>query len=178
VEGALYRGSEIDRLRPDDRFARVVAGALWSPGDSTISIEYFHNGEGMDDSAFDAYLDRLDRNLTSAQDPRLPPQTRSAFLAAWSADAAIPFSSNLGLRRHYGSATFSQRDLIDDLTVNLRAVAGFDDHGLIVTPGLAYAPPGHFQMSLDVVLLVGPQTAEYKLAPVRRAFQARVKYVF
>ncbi len=74
--------------------------------------------------------------------------------------------------------TFSRRDVIDDLTLNLRAVAGLEDRGLIVTPGLAYAPPGHLQMSLDVVLLAGPQTAEYKLAPVRRAFQARLKYIF
>jgi len=28
-------------------------------------------------------------------------------------------------------------------------------------------------MSLDIVLLFGPETAEYKLAPTRRAFQAR-----
>lgn len=178
AETALFRGSEIDRIREDDRFLRVATGALWSPGDSTLSFEYFYNGEGMDDAEFDAYLGRLDRNLASAQDPRLSPQARAAFFAAWSAEAAIPFSSNLGLRRHYGAVTFSRRDVIDDLTLNLRAVAGLEDRGLIVTPGLAYAPPGHLQMSLDVVLLAGPQTAEYKLAPVRRAFQARLKYIF
>ncbi len=47
-----------------------------------------------------------------------------------------------------------------------------------MTPGLAYAPSGNVQMSLDIVLLFGPDAAEYKLAPVKRALQARLKYSF
>ena len=33
-------------------------------------------------------------------------------------------------------------------------------------------------MSLDLVLLLGPEDAEYKLAPIKRAVQARLKYSF
>jgi hypothetical protein len=33
-------------------------------------------------------------------------------------------------------------------------------------------------MSLDLVLLFGPEDAEYKLAPIKRALQARLKYSF
>lgn len=178
AEAALYRGSEIDAGRPKDSFVRVATGGLWSPGDSSFSFEYFFNGEGMNDSAFHAYTGRLDRNLTAADDPRLPPSVRARAFAAWSADAAVPFGSNLGLRRHYASIAFTRREVATDLSVNLRAVSGLSDRGLIVTPGLAYAPSRNVQMSLDIVLLFGPDTAEYKLAPIKRAFQGRMKYFF
>ena len=69
-------------------------------------------------------------------------------------------------------------DATTDLSVNLRAVSGLSDRGLIVTPGLAYAPSRNVQMSLDIVLLFGPDTAEYRLAPIKRAFQGRMKYFF
>lgn len=178
AETAIYEGSEIDQARPDDRFLRVVAGALWSPGDFTISAEYFFNGEGMNGAQFRDYTMRLDRNLTAASDPRLPPPVRAASLAEWSLDAAIPFSSNLGLRRHYASIALTRSEVLSNLTANLRALAGLSDRGVILTPGLAYAPTGHVQMNLDIVLLFGSESAEYKLAPIKRAVQARMKYTF
>lgn len=178
AESALYRGSEIDPERARDRFLRVAAGALWTPGRSSLSVEYFWNGEGMSGSQFDAYTARLERNLATARDPRVPEPARNAAFAAWSVDAAIPFASNLGLRRHYASLAFTRNDVSTDLDLSLRAVTGLSDRGLILTPGLAYAPSGNVQMSLDIVLLFGPQTAEYKLAPIERAFQARLKYSF
>ncbi len=178
AESAWYRGSEIDSARAEDAFLRVAAGALWTPGNSSFSVEYFFNGEGMQRSQFDAYKARLDLHLTTAQDPRVPEPARNAAFAAWSVDAAIPFGSNLGLRRHYASVAFTRRDIATDLNLNLRAVRGLSDRGLIVTPGLAYAPTGNVQMSLDIVLLFGPEAAEYKLAPIKRAFQARLKYSF
>ncbi|MBX7187540.1 MAG: hypothetical protein K1Y01_20515 [Vicinamibacteria bacterium] len=178
AESALYRGSEIDRARSEDTFLRVSTGALWSPGDSTLSLEYFFNGEGMNDSQFRAYTARLDRNLGVANDPSAPPSARTAAFAAWNLDAAIPFGGNLGLRRHYASIAFTRREIAADLSLNLRAVIGLSDGGLIATPGLAYAPTRNVQMSLDLVLLFGPEDAEYKLAPIKRALQARLKYSF
>lgn len=178
AEGALYRGSEIDPARAGDTFARLAAGLLWTPGNSSFSLEYFWNGEGMSASQFDAYTVRLDRNLTAARDPRLSEIQRAAAFAAWSLDAAIPFAANLGLRRHYASMAFTRKEIAADLNASLRAVSGLSDRGLILTPGLAYAPTGNVQMSLDIVLLFGPAAAEYKLAPIKRALQARLKYSF
>lgn len=178
AETAVYRGSEIDPLSAKESFVRVAAGALWSPGDSTFSVEYFFNGEGMNAAKFAAYTSRLDRNLAASVDPGLPPETRALAFAAWSADVAIPFGANLGLRRHYLSLAFTRRELAADLNARLQVASGLSDRGLIVTPGLAYAPTPHVQMSLDLVLLFGPQAAEYKLAPVKRAVQARLKYSF
>jgi hypothetical protein len=178
AESAWYRGSEIDRARPGDTFLRVAAGALWTPGNSSLSVEYFWNGEGMNGSQFASYTNRLDRNLAAARDPKASDLARNAAFAAWSADAAIPFSSNLGLRRHYASLALTRKDVATDLDVSLRAVGGLSDRGLIMTPGVAYAPSGNVQMRLDIVLLFGPETAEYRLAPIKRAFQARLKYSF
>jgi len=178
AESALYRGSEIDPTRSEESFLRVSTGVLWSPGNSTFSVEYFFNGEGMNDEQFHAYTERLVRNLVIASDPGSPPPLRAAALAAWSLDAAIPFGGNLGLRRHYASLAFSRREIATDLSFNLRTVIGLSDRGFIVTPGLAYAPSRNVQMSLDVVLLFGPEDSEYKLAPIKRALQARLKYSF
>lgn len=178
AETSFYRGSEIEQSRVRDSFARMSLGFLWTPGDSTFSFEYFFNGEGMSAAQFRAYTTRLDRNLAAANDPRQPPDRRAAALLGWSVDAAIPFGGNLGLRRHYASAAFTRREVATDLNVTFRAVSGLSDRGLIVTPGLAYAPSPHVQMSLDLVLLFGPEAAEYKLAPIKRAFQARMKYTF
>jgi hypothetical protein len=177
-ESALYRGSEIDPARSEDLFGRVAAGALWSPGNSTFSLEYFFNGEGMNDEEFRAYTGRLVRNLAIAADPNAPPPVRAAALSAWNLDAAIPFGGNLGLRRHYASLAFTRREVVTDLSLNLRTVIGLSDGGLIATPGVAYAPSRHVQMSLDLVLLFGPEDSEYKLAPIKRALQARLKYSF
>jgi len=178
AESALYRGSEIDRLRPRQTFFRAATGVLWSPGDTTVSLEYFFNGEGMKGAEFDAYLAGLDRNLAAANDPGLPAAERAVALAAWSEEAGKPFGPNLGLRRHYLSVAITRREVLSDLTLTLRAVSGLADRGIILTPGLAYAPTGNVQMSLDLVLLLGPAAAEYQLAPVRRAVQARLKYSF
>ena len=178
AENALYRGSEIDPARSEEWFLRVSSGALWSPGDSTLSFEYFFNGEGMNDEQFRAYTRRLERNLDTANDPGVPPPLRAAAFAAWNLDAAIPFGGNLGLRRHYASVAFTRREVATDLSASLRTVIGLSDRGLIVTPGLAYAPTRNVQMSLDLVLLFGPEDAEYKLAPIKRALQARLKYSF
>ena len=178
AESALYRGSEIDATRSRDHFIRVVAGGLWSPGAHTVSFEYFFNGEGFNASEFAGYTARLDRNLARANEPKLDASLRSIAFAAWSRDAQIPFSSNLGLRRHYASLSLSRRDLAENLTANLRLVTGLSDRGLIATPGLAYAPGAHLQMNLDLVLLFGRAEAEYKLAPIKRAVQARMTYVF
>lgn len=178
AESALYRGSEIDPAKSRDVFLRVAAGGLWSPGNNSFSFEYFFNGEGMSADEFTAYEARLDRNLAASLDPRLPEPARAAAFGAWSRDAAIPFSANLGLRRHYLSLSFSRREVAQDLDLNLRAVTGLADRGLILTPGLAYAPSPHVRMSLDAILLFGPEQAEYRLAPIRRAFQARVRYSF
>lgn len=178
AESAVYRGSEIDRTRSADSFLRVSTGALWSPGDSTFTFEYFFNGEGMNDDEFQAYTARLERNLSIANDPGNPPAVRAGAFAAWRLDAAVPFAGNLGLRRHYASIAFTRREIVSDLSLNLRTVVGLSDRGLIVTPGLAYAPSRNVQMSLDLVLLFGPEDAEYKLAPIKRAVQARLKYSF
>jgi len=178
AEAAAYQGSEIDAARPGDSFWRLSTGGLWSPGDSSFSFEYFFNGEGMKGARFRAYTARLDRNLSAANDESLPPNARAAAFAAWSLDAAIPFASNLGLRRHYASLAFTRREVATDLNASVRVVSGLSDRGLIVTPGLAYAPSPNVQMSLDIVLLFGPETAEYKLAPIKSAFQARMKYSF
>ena len=60
----------------------------------------------------------------------------------------------------------------------MRAVVGLDDGGWALTPGIGYAPRGNVTLNLDTVLLLGPRDAEYRVAPVKAALQARVKVLF
>jgi len=63
-------------------------------------------------------------------------------------------------------------------TTSARAVLGLSDGSVALTPGLQFAPRGNLVMELDVVALLGPETSEFRLAPLRTAVQARMKVGF
>lgn len=178
AEMSFYRGAEIDGTRRQDFFARAAVGALWSQGDTSFSAEYFFNGEGYGSAEFNDYRRRLDRNFALSRDPRASNELRLLSAAAYAQDARIPFGENLGLRRHYATLSVTRSEIRPSLSASLRAVSGLQDSGLIVTPSLTYAPGRNLRMNADLILLFGPESAEYKLVPIRRAVQARVRYVF
>ena len=178
AEGSVYRGSEIPPARNDERFFRIVTGALRIIGETSIAIEYFYNGEGYDDTQMAAYLGGLDAAYAAATDPRLPAQEQDRALRQYLAAAAVPYSGGLGLRRHYLEASWSRAHLHGDWTLTARALVGLSDGGIGLTPGIGYAPRGNVTLNLDGVLLLGPQDSEYRLAPVHGALQARVKVLF
>jgi hypothetical protein len=178
LEAAFYKGAEIPPSRDGETFFRVAAGVLHTHGNTTVSGEYFFNGEGYSSRAFESYLQGLANSFTAAEDPRLPPVQRGASLSAYLLGAGIPYSGGLGLRRHYLHVAWSRGEIRGKWTASARAVLGLGDGGLALTPGLAYAPRGDVVLNLDGVFLVGPQTSEYRLAPIRRAVQARLKILF
>jgi hypothetical protein len=178
AEAALYRGSEIDPSRPDEGFFRVATGALFVSGSTSVSLEYFLNGEGLDDVENARYVAGLDAAYGASQDPALPPQAREAALERYLGLAARPYSGGMGLRRHYLQAAISRAQLRGDWGVSLRATLGASDGGVALTPGVSYAPREDTSLGLDAVLLLGPETSEYRLAPLTGALQARVKVAF
>jgi hypothetical protein len=179
VEASAYRGAEMPPARDDTLFFRVAAGLLYPHGERTsLSLEYFYNGEGYDDAAFDDYLAQLEGAARVMQDPLRPPEVRAAARDAYLATAAIPYAGGLGLRRHYLQASWSRGEPGGKWTAALRAVAGLDDGGVTFTPGVSFAPRGDLTLHLDAVLPVGPETAEYRLAPIRAAVQARARAIF
>ncbi len=178
AESAVYEGSELAPARPDERFFRLVAGALWTRDTTSLSAEYFYNGEGYDAARAGAYLEGLDAAYASATNPALPASARDEALRRYLAGASIPFASGLGLRRHYLQASWSRGEIRGQWTASLRGVVGLSDGGVALTPGLAFSPRGNLTLSLDGVLLLGPDDSEYRLAPLRGAVQARVKALF
>ena len=163
VEAATYRGAEMPPARDDERFYRVAAGILYPQGErNSFAIEYFYNGEGDDDETLDAYLSQLEV---------APPDV---YLPA----AARPYAGGLVLRRHYLHASWSRGEPGGRWTTALRAVAGLDDGGVALTPGVSFAPRGDLTLHLDAVLPFGPDDSEYRLLPVRAALQARVRALF
>lgn len=178
VEAATYAGAELPPARDDERFFRVAAGVLWTRNQTSVSAEYFYNGEGYAQPALDQYLGRLDGAYAASVDPRLPPQTRAASRETYLRLAAAPFTGGLGLRRHYAHASVSRGTDGGAWTTALRAVVGLDDGGTALTPGVAWSPRGNLTVNLDGVVLLGPDDSEYRLTPFRGALQTRVKVLW
>jgi hypothetical protein len=178
LEAAVYEGAEMFPPREGQTFLRLVAGALRTSGDSALALEYFYNGEGYSDAGVEAWLVGLDRSWTAATNPALPPALQQQALAAYAAGASIPYAWGLGLRRNYLHASWARSGAASTWTGALRLVVGLDDGGLALTPGVGYAPRGNLTLNLDAVLLLGPGTSEYGLAPVKGALQGRVRLLF
>lgn len=163
AEAAAYRGAEMAPPREGRLFWRVVAGALWTRGEHlTLSAEYFFNQEGYGDAQRSAWLAAL--RFSSGPE----------YLAV----AAVPFSGGLGLGRHYVQGAWTSRVGNGRWTTSARAVLGLSDGSVALTPGLQFAPRGDLVMELDVIALLGPETSEFRLAPLRTAVQARMKVGF
>ncbi len=179
AEAATYRGAELLPERSEERFFRTAVGLLYLQGEgSSLSIEYFWNGEGYDEPAMTAYRRSLDVFYVQAQDPRLPPAVRESAQGAYLRAAALPYSGGLGLRRHYLQGSWTHASSESQWTGAVRAVVGLADGGLALTPGLGFAPRSNLQFQLDAIVLLGRQDSEYRLAPVRGALQARLKAWF
>lgn len=178
AEAATYSGSELPPSRADERFFRVAAGVLWTRDQTSVSAEYFYNGEGYAQGALDGYLGELDRAYAASVSPLLPPDQRAAARESYLRLAAVPFTGGLGLRRHYAHASVSRGTASGVFTTALRAVVGLDDGGTALTPGVTWAPRGNLTVNLDGVVLLGPSDSEYRLTPFRGALQTRVKVLW
>lgn len=177
VEAAAGRTGEIERASPRG-YARVVAGGLWTVGETAVAAEYFWNGDGFDGSEFTRFKARLDAAYATASNPATPAAARRIASASYAQDARVPFGGHLGLRRHYASASISRSGLGPSLALTMRAVAGLTDGGLVLVPALAYSPGRNVRVNVDVIVLVGPEDSEYRMAPSRVAIQARARYTF
>jgi hypothetical protein len=178
AEASVSQGSELAPARPARRFFRIAAGALWARNTTSLSAEYFFNAEGYDDAQAEAYLGRLDQVYTAATAPGQPAAIKAALLQEYLAGAAVPYRGGLGLRRHYLYAAWTRSPIAGTWTAAVRGIVGLSDRGVALTPGVAWAPRGDLTISLDSVILLGPATSEYRLAPLRGAIQARVRALF
>jgi len=128
AEAALQRGSEIAPPRDDETFLRVAAGALRASGETTLSLEYFYNGEGYSDAAMDAYLRALDvawrpRRIRACRPRRSRPRSR----ATWRRRPSP--SPRDGLRRHYLQAAVTRGAAGGAWSWSARGVVGFRTAG-------------------------------------------------
>jgi len=178
VEAAVYEGAEIVPPREGETFFRVVAGVLRTSGENAFALEYFHNGEGYTGAQAADWRAALDRTWSAATDPARPPDVRDAAKAAYAADASIPYSWGLGLRRNYLHASWSRGGATSTWTGAVRAVVGLDDGGWALTPGVGWAPRGNVTLNVDAVVLLGPDDSEFRASPLEAALQARLKVLF
>jgi hypothetical protein len=180
AEASTYQGAEVPPARDDQRFARLVAGLLWTRDQTSLSAEYFYNGEGYGQDALDLFLASLDSAYRRSidPDPSLPPEARAVEQQRYLALASVPFSGGLGLRRHYLQGAWSRGTASGTWTAALRGVVSLQDGGTALTPGLTWSPTGHLTANLDAILLLGPDDSEYRLSPLRGALQTRVKVIW
>lgn len=159
VEAALYRGSELPPLR-EESFVRIAAGLLYTRGDSAFALEYFHNGEGQDGARRAAWRAGLD--------------AAPAGSPAYAAAALVPYAG-LGMGRHYTHVSWTRSPQGGAWGQSLRAVAALGDGGVVLTPGVSYAPSGRVTLQADGFVPFGPAGAEYRLSPVRAGVVTRLK---
>lgn len=179
VEAAAYEGAEMPPEREGERFLRVAAGVLWPRGeDHTLAFEYFFNGEGYTAAATRRYLGAVESAAARALDPALPPALQEDATRAYLAAATVPYAGGLGLRRHYLHASWTRAQPGGTWTTALRAVVGLSDRGLALTPGATWAPRGDLTVHVDAILILGPDDAEYRLAPLRGALTTRARVLF
>ena len=178
AEAAVYRGAEMAPPRDDQTFFRIATGLLRSRNTTSLSLEYFFNGEGYSDAAASAYLAALDLAYGRATNPALPQDAREAALDAYLKGVSVPYSGGLGLRRHYLQAAWSRSEIRGQWSLAARGVLGLSDGGVALTPGVGYAPRGNVTLQLDAVVLLGKSDSEYRLAPVKGSLQTRVKVLF
>jgi hypothetical protein len=178
VEAAVYGGAELPPAREGQTFLRVAAGALRTFERTSVAVEYFFNGEGYDDAEAEAYLAGLDRAYARSADPALPGPERAQARAAYVLAAGAPYAGGLGLRRHYLHASWSRRSPGERWTTTVRALFGLSDGAMAFTPGVSFAPRDDLTFAVDVVILGGPETSEYRMTPFRGSVQARVKLHF
>jgi hypothetical protein len=178
AEATTYRGAELPPARDDQRFSRLVAGLLWTRDQTSVSAEYFYNGEGYSQDELDLYLADLDSAYRHSIDPALPPPIQSLEGQRYRALAAVPYSGGLGLRQHYLQAAWSRGTSSGTWTAALRGVLALSDGGTALTPGLTWSPTGHLTANLDAILLFGPDDSEYGMSPLRSALQTRVKVIW
>jgi hypothetical protein len=178
AEATTYRGAELPPARDDQRFSRLVAGLLWTRDQTSVSAEYFYNGEGYSQDELDLYLADLDSAYRHSIDPALPPEVQSLEGLRYRALAAVPYSGGLGLRQHYLQAAWSRGTSSGTWTAALRGVLALSDGGTALTPGLTWSPTGHLTANLDAILLFGPDDSEYGMSPLRSALQTRVKVIW
>lgn len=178
AEATVTRGAELAPPRDAQTFFRLVAGVLHTRGETALSAEYFWNGEGYTGTERDAWLSALETAARRARDPRLPGPIREAALRAYLEGASLPYSGGLGLRRHYLQGTWTRSGIHGKWTASMRGVVGLSDGGAAFTPGIGFAPRDDLTLSLDAVLLRGPENSEFRLAPIRGAVQARLKVLF
>jgi hypothetical protein len=177
AEAALQRGSDLTADGEREVF-RIATGALWSPGDNAFAAEYFFNGDGLSKQGHAGYLAALERSYAVSSDPGGSAPARRQALINYLAGAALPYSGGLGLRRHYLQSSWTRSRIRGEWAVAVRGVFGLSDGGAALTPGLSYSPRDDLTLSLDAVLLLGPERSEYRLAPFRGAVQARLRALF
>lgn len=178
AEGAFSRGAELPPRRGEETFFRLAAGVLRTSGETALSAEYLFNGEGYDGNGFSDYRTRLETSFALSVNPLAPPAAREEARVAYLAAAALPYAGGLGLRRHYLQAAWTKSNIGQKWTTAMRAAVGLSDGGVALTPGLSYSPSGGVTVSVDGVVLLGPDRSEYRLSPVRGAVQSRVKWAF
>jgi hypothetical protein len=144
---------------------------------TSLSLEYFYNGEGYGDTAAATYLTALDAAYGRATDPAAPPAAREEALGAYLTGVSVPYSG-LGFRRHYLQASWSRSEIRGQWSLAARGLWGLSDGGIALTPGVAYAPRGNVTIQLDAVVVLGPDDSEYRLAPVHGSLQTRVRVLF
>lgn len=138
-----------------DEFDALIGASYTNAGGDTLTLEFRHNSQGLDDREFDDLRDAAADYLRAATDP------------ASIADAARFFAetSDLGsrsLRRNYLHAQYLIREITPRVGGNVLALYGLDDGSAQWIGVLNWYVTDESRISLNAVFGSGPRDGEFR----------------
>jgi hypothetical protein len=168
------------KLESDNLYPRVLVGfRTMFHDESTLSIEYYYQGDGDSDMEFEDRMRAYD----------LAGRLAVAALTS-SPTGALPVRFGFDpLRRHYLIASYSKPKIRDDWTLGLVVIAGLRDLSALVSPTVTWSVRDWLTLSLYGYIPVrgipvgeaqidGAKFSEFGMLPfdIRAMFEARAFY--
>jgi hypothetical protein len=166
------RGQAVRRV--EDVMSYLVGIRYLTERETTVILEYYHNGTGFTAAqmeAFFRFVDASDAAFRTTGDPA--GLQRAASLAEGAFGRPNPMRDYLYLR-------VSQKEPFDILyfTPALTAIVNLVDQSFVVIPEVTYSPRTNLELRFRAAVLVGERQTEYGEKPSDYRLELRVRYYF
>lgn len=149
----------------------VFGGSYTSVDGSTWALEYRRNTEGFDKSELDRYFDLSESAAASLRDDPTDEAARTALLLA--ADAG-----GRSLGRNYIHAEYFKRDLLLNLSVDLRLMLSLESLGGQLVSVVNYYVSDNLGFAANLVFNFGDEAGNEYRRYVDQVYFAGVKFYF
>jgi len=167
VDDALVALKEKD----DDIYVNFSVGGNYTFSDNTkITMEYYRNDEGYDDTEFDEFTEFVNNEAENLQSKNDLSSTQKLLKA----------NQLLGdrVRKNYLALSYDRPYTFDDFTPHLGTIVCLDDGSFMANAMLTYNIRDDTTLTLDMKTYVGDDDTEWGLKPDNYRVFVGVKYYF